>query len=407
VGAELTPEQRELLERHRPLLCFDRQYDYRPLAVEGAFENPGNQIVNSDGEAIAGVGANPELALSVLNAYPEGSTPDLEDSLQLAPGVSGDSRRMELDERLGSRLYGRVVEDGGRTWLQYWYWLYYNPKNLFGFGRHEGDWEMIQVGLGADGEPEVATYAQHGSGEARHFRTDTVETREVDGHVRPVVYVAPFSHASYFAAHAHPYLVGVDNPAGGGPAPWLPVEPFGEWVEWGGRWGRSDHGIPGLLRKGPRSPAHQNPKWSSPATFHSKMRRRRFRATLGRLARSLGRISYPDPPLLEPALGEGVCHVRFEAPRRGIRRARHLVVTLHDADRRVLARRTVRRADSRPAEERLVVLHLPRGGRPHSVCGSSYNRLRQRSDVAEVALEAGTTAAADPGQAAEPAGAAG
>ena len=60
-----------------------------------------------------------------------------------------------------------MKEDGGRVWLQYWMWSYYNPKHLLGLGKHEGDWEVVQIGLADAGEPEVATFSQHEGGEAR------------------------------------------------------------------------------------------------------------------------------------------------------------------------------------------------------------------------------------------------
>ena len=103
-------------------------------------------------------------------------------------------------------MYGRVKEDGGRIWLQYWLWCYYNPKHLLGFGKHEGDWEVVQIGLDAATTPEVATYSQHENGEAR----DWDKARRQGDH--PIVYVAPLSHACYFEPGAHPYVFGVDNP---------------------------------------------------------------------------------------------------------------------------------------------------------------------------------------------------
>ena len=82
---------------------------------------------------------------------------------------------MESSQRFAGRIYGRVVNGSdGRTWLQYWFWLYYNPKNLFGFGKHEGDWEMVQVGLGADGTPELLSYAQLKRGDARKWSSSDV-----------------------------------------------------------------------------------------------------------------------------------------------------------------------------------------------------------------------------------------
>jgi hypothetical protein len=382
----VTPEELALLEQHKPLLCFDRQYDYRPIAVEGVFGNAGNLLATRAGEMIAGVGTTPALSLAGLSTYPEGLLAERNDALQLAPNVVGDARAMELSEEFGGRLYGRVVPDGKRTWLQYWFWLYYNPKNLFGLGRHEGDWEMIQIGLDGDGRREVATYAQHGSGEARRFGRDQIEMRPHEGRDHPVVYVAPLSHASYFEAQAHPYLPGVDNPAGGGPEEWLPVAEFGPWVDWGGHWGRSDWGIPGILRKGPHGPAHQNPKWGSPGQWHGKMRRRKPRALLGRLMRWFGHATFPRKPTLAATADGSVCRVRFELDQTRWKRSRHLYVTVHDARKRVLGGRVIRRADRLPAERRQVVVHLVPGHVPHAVCGSAYNRARQRSDVVEVHL---------------------
>jgi hypothetical protein len=92
----------------------------------------------------------------------------------------------------------------------------------------------VQVGLGADGLPELATYSQPEEGEARDW--DDVAHHESD---HPIVYVAPLSHACYFEAGAHPYIFGVDNPDDS-LAPMLPgVEEFGAWADWPGRWGAS------------------------------------------------------------------------------------------------------------------------------------------------------------------------
>ena len=129
---------------------------------------------------------------------------------------------MEWEKDHRGCIYGRVARDGGRTWLQYWFWLYYNPKHLFGFGKHEGDWEMIQIGLGEDVKPEVASFAQHNSGEARPWKKGAMDFAEDDPN-RPVVYVAPFSHASYFKAGSQPYVLGLDDPRGDGPPADLPL----------------------------------------------------------------------------------------------------------------------------------------------------------------------------------------
>jgi Vacuolar protein sorting-associated protein 62 len=370
-----------LLERHKPLLRFDRQYDYRLASVVGMVENPGNLLRAADGEVIARVGGDPALTLELLGAYPDGREPRADDCLCEAPDVLGDARGMEREPRYAGRLYGRVVRgDRGRDWLQYWFWLYYNPKNLFGFGKHEGDWEMIQIGLGADGEPEVLAYAQHASGEARRARD--AEWIDRDGGTHPVVYVSPLSHASYFEAGTHPYPIGIDHPFGDGPEAWPEVEAFGEWVHWPGRWGNAERAIARRIGNGPHSPADQGSKWTSPARFQSKMGRRRLRASLGRLLHRLGRAFYPNPPELRARLDGTRCIVDYRMRDTRWRRSRHLYLTVHDGER-VIASRAVRYAGESGTE----ILRPPVVPGTLNVLGTTFNRARQRSDLAETAVE--------------------
>lgn len=368
-------EEQELLHRHRPLLRYDRQYDYRATSALTIVVNPGNLLRTWDGEVIARSGDGSQaLSLELLASYPDGFQPREGDCLSETPDFLGDARRMERDDRLGGRLYGRVVEDGGLTWVQYWFWLYYNPKNLFGFGKHEGDWEMVQVGLGQGGEPRLATYAQHDSGEARDWRE--IELVRDDEGVHPVVYVAPLSHASYFEPRTHPYLVGIDHPYGDGPEALLPVESFGPWVGWPGRWGNTERVILGAIGSGPRSPAHQEPKWSSPARFHRRCRRRRFRALLGLLLHRLGRATFPLAPEIDARLEGDQAAIEYRLRQARFRRARHLSLTVHDGDR-VVASRVVRDVSDSGRESIRLPYHPDRW----VVWASAFNRFRQRSDL--------------------------
>ena len=369
----------DLLERFRPQLRYDRQYDYLATAVETMVENDGNLLRRWDGEVIAKAGGEPALSLALLASYPHGHEPAADDCLCQAPDARGDARRMERDPRYPARVYGRVVDDGGRRWLQYWFWLYYNPKHLFGFGKHEGDWEMIQVGLGADDRPELLTYAQHDSGESRRASDDDVEAVANGDGLHPVVYVAPLSHASYFKARAHPYLVGIDHPYGDGPRVTPPVSPFCDWVHFPGRWGNSERAFAGRVGNGPPSPAHQGRKWDSPDRFHRSMRRRAFRVLLGRAVHGLGRLTFPPAPEVEARLEEDGVQVSYRLAGRGVRKARHLQLTVHDGDA-VIASRTVRGA-ARAGSEKLLLADVPAGC---LVIASAFNRLRQRSALATV-----------------------
>jgi hypothetical protein len=365
---------RELLERHKPVLMFDPQYDYRALNASSAFANPGNLLLRDHGEVIA----RSPFELDALAAY----EPEPGDFIALGAGPSGDASRMEWEEPRRGCLYARVERDGELTWLQYWFWLYYNPKHLFGFGKHEGDWEMVQIGLDQRLEPKVACYAQHDSGETRRWRRESMRFKE-DDPKRPLVFVAPLSHASYFEPGTHPYFLGMDDPRGDGPpAADLPLADFGDWADWPGRWGNPERALFGRLGRGPQSPGHQGAKWDAPSSWQRKLRNRMLRVLLGKAAHAVGSLTFPRPPhaLRGQRAGQRVT-VEWQLARRP-RRGRHLYVTLHQ-DHLVLCSRTIRNA----SPEDQTSLRIPEGREPNAVMASVYNGLRQRSDPkrAEVA----------------------
>ena len=139
---------------------------------------------------------------------------------------------------LRNRMYGRAVEAGGRLWLQYWLWYFYNDYQLaLGYGTHEGDWELVQLRM-HEGVPDVAVYAQHRHGEKRAWADVEKLDDEPD---RPVVYVARGSHASYFEPGFHQTEAWYDISDGKRKAPRLALEIVDEtthpWLRWPGRWG--------------------------------------------------------------------------------------------------------------------------------------------------------------------------
>lgn len=116
------------------------------------------------------------------------------------------------DERY--RYYGRVLERGPWTALQYWYFYAFNDwrSQFFGTNDHEGDWEMVSVFLdtAASGGPRpewivCSCHEYPGTHLRRHW--DTVETRGD----HPVVYAGAGSHAGY--CRAGDYLAKIELPA--------------------------------------------------------------------------------------------------------------------------------------------------------------------------------------------------
>lgn len=162
--------------------------------------------------------------------------------------------------------YGRSVADRrGRTWLQYWFLYATNPQDrgIVHTGRHEGDWEVVQVALDGAGRPVASTYAQHSWGEACAGWSGEV-------------YVAHGSHASYRTAgeHGRPWPDPDDEARGDGRVVRPRVRPFGRWAAWPGRWGRSVASFVPGEQTSPRGPAFQpRGPWPDPAAFHARARR--------------------------------------------------------------------------------------------------------------------------------------
>ncbi len=174
-------------------------------------------------------------------------------------------------------VYAHVVrdEDPDHITIQYWMLYFYNDW----FNKHEGDWEMVQVVLTAEGEPEWVVLSQHHGGTRRAWANAPTEE---DTH--PVAYVALGSHANYFAGdETYPNYkdIGnarvevVDRTGSSGrvipdvillpdrvglsadPGAW----PGAEWLSYRGRWGevavQSDFG-------GPLGPADKGAQWEQP-----------------------------------------------------------------------------------------------------------------------------------------------
>jgi hypothetical protein len=132
------------------------------------------------------------------------------------------------------------------------------------------------------------------------------------------------------------------------------------------------------IGNGPPGPARQSSKWKSPAAWQRKLGRRKFRAILGRLLYRLGAPFYPNPPQLSARLDGNRCEITYRLANTRLRRSRHLYLTVHDGER-VMASRTVRYAKESGTE----LLRLPHAPAEFAAWGSTWNRVRQRSDLAE------------------------
>jgi hypothetical protein len=289
-----------LLAKHVPTLAYHKQEPYwasspavmTDCALEGRYAT---YLQTKNGEVIAQAGrslARPHLDLAFLNGTSYGNDvehkPSGGDYLNAHAGTYvEDAARMQALPGCTDVIYGRYVKGAGdRVWLQYWLFYYYNDKSLAGIGLHEGDWEMVQVGIDR-GVPTAATYAQHTGAEKRD---DWNRVRKADGSsgASPLVYVGLGSHASYFDPGEYRIkLFPVLDHARGNGRRVLPrlVELDGDaqWLEWPGRWGRL-----GLSdTSSPRGPMQHETQWLRPDEFHRDARGPR---------RKLGPIFFAVPP---------------------------------------------------------------------------------------------------------------
>jgi hypothetical protein len=156
--------------------------------------------------------------------------------------------------------YHRALRKANIWWHQFWLWYLYNPWEIAGIGRHEGDWEFVQIGCvdKAGDKPVLLTASQHHNGEKREYWRCELE----DG--RPVIYVALGSHANYFT----PGSRGEDVADGKGKALTdIEWRDFGDWATWKGLWGNSTG-----AGRSPDSPGSQIERWQRPQTFHANAR---------------------------------------------------------------------------------------------------------------------------------------
>lgn len=197
-----TPDA-QLLRAYQPITIFDPAERLRPTKVQSFIADSRlEQLVAGSwmlADADPGPGSLPGPGTGVWRLNQAGCTPaaflgGLDCYVAAWSGGSG-----------GDAVYGRVVRAGGATVLQYWYFYYDNtysyayPPSDFIWQAHEGDWELVNVVLGAEGTPLFAGYSQHCLGQRRAWAGVTRRG------THPVVYVAAGSHANYFAAGVHPF----------------------------------------------------------------------------------------------------------------------------------------------------------------------------------------------------------
>ena len=280
-GAPPPPSDAELAQRYAPVLYFHPDEIFRPQPVDVIVERARLRQTRR-----LWFDVNVLLSLDVLDLL-DFETDDRH-FLDVWYGDDGSSAytnysahqayyEAALSPQAGGppvAVYAHVVRDEDPDYLTIQYWMLYFYNDWF--NKHEGDWEMVQVALTAEGEPEWVVLSQHHGGTRRAWANAPIE----DG-THPVAYVALGSHANYFVGN-ETYPNGKDvgsarieimdrTGAAGRVIPGvillpdrvgLSADPDGwpgaEWLSYRGRWGevgvQSDFG-------GPLGPADKGEQW--------------------------------------------------------------------------------------------------------------------------------------------------
>jgi hypothetical protein len=267
------------LSSFAPQLRYDAQESYRADSAAEITDmhdggNDFNRLITSSYGYLAA--SDPaqsvdDLSLSYLGSnYPGNRASAANDYIDEADDYLDDAWKLHADPTYANKMYGRAIRnDDGTTVLQFWFFYYYNGPRPLGIGDHEGDWEMVQYMIAADGVPDAAAYSQHNGGEQCSWNH---VQRTSDGH--PIVYVAVGSHASYFSSGRHLIEAGaVDDRANGDgesvvpsaiDITALPSDDTGplRWLWWRGHWGGSGGDF-----TSPTGPVWHGQQWDDPFSW--------------------------------------------------------------------------------------------------------------------------------------------
>ncbi len=278
----------ELAQTYRPIVLMKEQTEacdtdgeaWDPAPVDIVLGNPEVRLLGPEGELVT----TAPTARDLFEAGPDFNLDFPGNSLN--PGCTYEMDYQRFKQGRPDVVYAHVTSEEGvedRLVLQYWFYWYFNDFN----NTHESDWEMMQIVFPAataeealQVEPIEVGLAQHAGGERAEWDDDKVQKEGV----RPVVYPAAGSHATYYSGEL--FLgrgastgFGCDDSTGphrrADPEPRLiPTEVSDPdapdaWVAWEGRWGQRERGS----FDGPTGPITKK-QWTEPITWQDGLRSR-------------------------------------------------------------------------------------------------------------------------------------
>jgi hypothetical protein len=383
-------DERELLERFAPVLRYDSQGSFLADSARTMTDHitadgrSSNCLKREDGRILAAAkrqGRQAQLSIEFLAGRRYANEVEVEDGDYL-DAVGKDyvltARELHGNPDYANRCYGHVAPQDDRIFVQYWFFYYWNDKAFLGFGLHEGDWEMVQIGLSAGGRAQTMTFAQHEHAE----RCKWSEVEKLGR--RPVIYVARGSQASYPRSGRHRAPIVPDHADGRG----AEISPLVEvlaarsprWTNWPGRWGSTRAG--NIAESNSPCGPKQHDQWNRPADFEADaVERDDLRGLV--MGQPELRVA-PAPRIRAQRAGDrAVVEYSFPRPRRGEAPATQIVVSVDSPDD-ALPPATY----SFPVEALRGELEhpLPLEDRRYVVRASGFTREAVGSDTVEVPL---------------------
>jgi hypothetical protein len=269
-----------LLARYRPVVRYDSMESYYADSAGVITDRPGNRLMRSDGTTLVPGPVGGALTLDLLRpGQYDADTPvqNTDYVKEVGSDYVAQARQMHRLPGYGDRVHGRAVRDAsGSWWLQYWFFMYYDDPGFLGFGRHEGDLEMIQLRLDAQGAPNAASYSQHRTGVRAAW--NQLETAVTPDGLAPVTYSARGSHANLLrvgtSISARSFLPDHNDGQGYRVRPELVVlgDAGPTWALWPGSWGGTHAGgslgSVGIEANSPTAP-NRHLAWHQPDVFHA------------------------------------------------------------------------------------------------------------------------------------------
>lgn len=269
-------KEKELANKYAPVLYFEKGERLFPTSIEYYLENCNLNQSRSGDDLIKSAPIN----VSDISTYTDSNAKYYLDNTL---GGINDTKIMEDYEdkksSLGYIVYCRVTGDiyNGKTYfvIQYWFFYVFNPSTL---NQHEGDWEMIQVILNSEENPEFVAYSQHMGGERANW-ADINKNGDY-----PNVYIALNSHANYIRSYEGAVGLANDKVSDDGLVLKLgdySITMLGEkgsgnheasqgWIEFAGNWGEYGGEESGILgERGSHGPAYREDgrMWDDPIAW--------------------------------------------------------------------------------------------------------------------------------------------